>query len=91
MEIESDYLTPNYQIKRTEENRPFIGKINYIYFVEFEDNIRGTVFKTKNEKPYFEDKGRTLHYYVNLDSCIGALHYYLTTGKIYNKGWILSY
>lgn len=90
-EIGVGHVVPNYQIIRTEENHPLFGTMNYVYFIEYEDGIRGKIYKRKKEKTYFVDRDTTLRYYSNINSCICALHYYLTTGNISKKGLVASY
>jgi len=90
------YVTPNHKIKIIVENRPLLGRITKEFHIEFEDGEIGIVYKRKNQKVYFKDESShageiLLHYYENLDLCINALHYYLKTGKKFDKGYIITY
>lgn len=82
------HQTPKYILKNDIDKNSF--------FVEFNDGLKGALFCKKKENLFFfKAKAygmwiKTSHYYENIESCIIGLHYFLTTGKIYEIGFISS-
>lgn len=74
------------------KNTFFNGNYEIIY-LEFADGIRGNVFQKplKNEY-YFKEtlKYPISHYYDNFENCVNALHYFETTKKISEVGYLFN-
>lgn len=90
------YTSPKYKIHKSREEYSIFSGTTEIYDIEFEDGESGTIYCHKNAKEvYFEDNIKLKfsilkHYYINIDSCCVALHYFLKTQKKLDEGFIIT-
>ncbi len=89
-----DYTAPEYKIiNQTEKSSLFSGIIDK-YLIKFDDGEKGEVYVTrKNKRAYF--KGKPEGYWVNIkyvyvdfESCINAIHYFIKNLKELKTGFI---
>ena len=91
------YTAPNYKIINKLNIDSLFGSRKEKYTISYEDGVSGEVYiKLKSKRAYYKDKKQydwvtVEHYYEDFDFCVNALHYYLTTGKRLNEGYIISY
>jgi hypothetical protein len=82
------YILPKCRIAKTGLNKLLNGIFFDEYQVDFEDGGKGNIYLNPNyNAAYFEEQDdkelfSPLHYYKDKNSCINALHHYLTTGGI---------
>jgi hypothetical protein len=71
-----------------------LGGESEIIMLEFADGTKGSIeHKLKENKYFFKEKRTDVYYdnmvtYDNLENCINALHYFLTTGEIHKVGYL---
>lgn len=82
-----------YKIKKTGSEISFLGSKTETYKIQFNDELKGKIY-VRSDRAYFKDNRSQssdfIRYYKNPKSCIFALHYYLKTGGIADKGYIES-
>ena len=89
-------LCQGYTTAKIGEVSSFFGIQNEQFMIHFADGKKGEVYiRKKDGQAYFKEKKNGLfsliHYYENMTFCISALHSYLTTGKISNEGYVVTY
>jgi hypothetical protein len=92
---EHSYKSPKYRIINKIQENSLLSKRTK-YFIQFEDGEKGTIYVSKNNKAYFKRRPKdnliSLKYtYIDFETCITALHYFIKNGKELKSGLISIY
>ena len=88
---------PQYDIINKSAKYSWWGNIIELYEIKYDDGEIGMLyFNHKKTQSFFKDTKSLawttwVHYYDGLEAGINALHYFLKTGNIMNKGYIATY